>query len=46
MDSELPSALDNRPLRFDEFEPKLRRVVFVSATPSDYELRKIKFRNN
>ena len=36
----LPSALDNRPLRFDEFEPKLRQVVFVSATPSNYELEK------
>ena len=38
----LPSALDNRPLRFDEFEPKLRQVVFVSATPSNYELEKSK----
>lgn len=36
----LPSALDNRPLRFDEFERKMRRSVFVSATPSDYELEK------
>jgi len=36
----LPSALDNRPLRFDELEPKLRQVVFVSATPADYELQK------
>ena len=33
----LPSALDNRPLRFDEFEKFMRRVVFVSATPADYE---------
>jgi len=33
----LPSALDNRPLRFDEFEKFIRRVVFVSATPSEYE---------
>jgi excinuclease ABC subunit B len=33
----LPSALDNRPLRFDEFERVLRRTVFVSATPADYE---------
>ena len=33
----LPSALDNRPLRFDEFERFMRRVIFVSATPSDYE---------
>jgi excinuclease ABC subunit B len=36
----LPSALDNRPLRFDEFEPKLRQAIFVSATPADYELQK------
>jgi excinuclease ABC subunit B len=34
----LPSALDNRPLRFDEFERKMRRCIFVSATPSGYEL--------
>ena len=34
----LPSAFDNRPLRFDEFEKYLRTVVFVSATPADYEL--------
>ncbi len=33
----LPSALDNRPLRFDEFEKMMRQVVFVSATPSTYE---------
>jgi excinuclease ABC subunit B len=33
----LPSALDNRPLRFDEFETILRQTVFVSATPSTYE---------
>ncbi len=33
----LPSAMDNRPLRFDEFEDKLDQVMFVSATPSDYE---------
>lgn len=36
----LPSALDNRPLRFDEFERKMRRSIFVSATPADYELEK------
>lgn len=35
----LPSALDNRPLRFDEFERIAPQTVFVSATPSDYELR-------
>ena len=33
----LPSALDNRPLRFDEFETKMRQTIFVSATPADYE---------
>jgi excinuclease ABC subunit B len=35
----LPSALDNRPLKFPEFERKMRQVVFVSATPADYETR-------
>ncbi|MBA3028198.1 MAG: excinuclease ABC subunit UvrB [Desulfobacteraceae bacterium] len=34
----LPSALDNRPLRFDEFSSKIKQVVYVSATPADYEL--------
>jgi len=34
----LPSALDNRPLKFDEFESKIDNVIFVSATPGDYEL--------
>ena len=34
----LPSALDNRPLRFDEFEKHSNQVVYVSATPADYEL--------
>jgi excinuclease ABC subunit B len=33
----LPSALDNRPLKFEEFESKMRQCVFVSATPADYE---------
>lgn len=33
----LPSALDNRPLKFEEFERKMRQTVFVSATPADYE---------
>ncbi|MEO3713929.1 excinuclease ABC subunit UvrB [Roseateles flavus] len=33
----LPSALDNRPLKFQEFERKMRQAVFVSATPADYE---------
>jgi excinuclease ABC subunit B len=36
----LPSALDNRPLKFDEFEKHMRHVIFVSATPGDYELDK------
>ena len=34
----LPSCLDNRPLRYDEFLEKINQVIFVSATPSDYEL--------
>ena len=36
----LPSALDNRPLKFPEFERKMRQAVFVSATPADYEKQK------
>ncbi|WP_206951754.1 excinuclease ABC subunit UvrB [Trinickia acidisoli] len=36
----LPSALDNRPLKFPEFEHKMRQAVFVSATPADYEKKK------
>lgn len=36
----LPSALDNRPLRFEEFEEKVNQVVYVSATPGPYELEK------
>lgn len=36
----LPSALDNRPLTFNEFETLMNQVVYVSATPSEYELRK------
>jgi excinuclease ABC subunit B len=36
----LPSALDNRPLFFDEFESMINKVIFVSATPADYELEK------
>jgi len=35
----LPSALDNRPLRFEEFETKMRQVMYVSATPAAYEQR-------
>lgn len=38
----LPSALDNRPLNFPEFESKLDQVLFVSATPANYELEKTK----
>ena len=38
----LPSAFDNRPLRFDEWEKKLKQTVFVSATPADYEASKTK----
>ncbi|MBO4600689.1 MAG: excinuclease ABC subunit UvrB [Bacilli bacterium] len=36
----LPSALDNRPLKFEEFEDKINQIVYVSATPGDYELEK------
>lgn len=36
----LPSALDNRPLKFEEFEKKINQAIFVSATPGDYELEK------
>jgi excinuclease ABC subunit B len=36
----LPSALDNRPLKFDEFEQHMGQTIFVSATPGDYEIKK------
>ncbi len=36
----LPSALDNRPMKFEEFNSKINKAIFVSATPSDYELEK------
>jgi len=36
----LPSALDNRPMKFEEFNAKLNQLIFISATPSDYELEK------
>jgi len=36
----LPSALDNRPLRYEEFESKINQAIYVSATPGDYELEK------
>ncbi|MCI8330883.1 MAG: excinuclease ABC subunit UvrB [Bacilli bacterium] len=37
----LPSALDNRPLQFPEFERKINQAIYVSATPGDYELEKV-----
>lgn len=37
----LPSALDNRPLKYDEFESKINQVIYVSATPGDYELEHV-----
>lgn len=37
----LPSALDNRPLKFPEFEEKLKQIIYVSATPGDYEMEKV-----
>ena len=37
----LPSAMDNRPLKFAEFEKKINQVIYVSATPGDYELEKV-----
>jgi excinuclease ABC subunit B len=36
----LPSAIDNRPLNFNEFEQVIGQTIFVSATPGDYELEK------
>ena len=36
----LPSALDNRPMKFEEWEDRVKRAIFVSATPGDYELEK------
>ena len=38
----LPSALDNRPLKFDEFESKINQAIYVSATPGDYEMDLVK----
>jgi excinuclease ABC subunit B len=40
----LPSAIDNRPLMFEEFEKRVRQAIYVSATPSDYEMKKSKGR--
>ena len=37
----LPSALDNRPLRFDEFEKRINQVVYISATPGPYEMKQV-----
>ena len=37
----LPSAMDNRPLRFEEFTERVNQVVFMSATPSPYELEDV-----
>lgn len=37
----LPSALDNRPLRYEEFNAKIKQVIYVSATPGDYELNQV-----
>ncbi|MGB9598271.1 MAG: excinuclease ABC subunit UvrB [Minisyncoccales bacterium] len=38
----LPSALDNRPLKYEEFEAKVKNIVYVSATPDDFEIKKAK----
>ncbi len=40
----LPSALDNRPLKFEEFEHRINQVIYVSATPGEYEIKKSKGR--
>ncbi len=40
----LPSALDNRPLKFEEFEHRMNQVIYVSATPAEYEIKKSKGR--
>ena len=37
---DFPAALDNRPLKFDEFEQVHNQIIYVSATPADYELQK------
>ncbi|MDZ4385189.1 MAG: helicase-related protein, partial [Candidatus Moranbacteria bacterium] len=42
----LPSAFDNRPLKFSEFESKINQVIFTSATPSVYEIEKSKIQNH
>jgi len=38
----LPSALDNRPLKYEEFDKKINQVIYISATPGDYELEQVK----
>jgi excinuclease ABC subunit B len=38
----LPAAIDNRPLKFEEFENVTNQIVYVSATPADYELENAK----
>jgi excinuclease ABC subunit B len=40
----LPSALDNRPLKFSEFENKINQVIYISATPGEYELEKVNYK--
>ncbi len=40
----LPSALDNRPLKFEEFNKKINQVIYVSATPGDYELEQVNYK--
>jgi len=42
----LPAALDNRPLKFEEFEQRVNQLIYVSATPADYELEKAKSETN
>ena len=42
----LPSALDNRPLKFEEFDLISNQTIFVSATPADYELNVVKWNCN
>ena len=37
----LPSAMDNRPLKFEEFESEIKQTIYISATPADYELEKV-----
>ena len=41
MVSDLPAAMDNRPLKFEEFQEMAKQVIYVSATPADYELHSV-----